>query len=337
MIPTLLGITMVVFAIIRWAPGSPVSSEGLGAGGETSVDANLRKFRTENLGLNKPIPVQYWNWITKVVRLDFGNSMTEFRPISEMIRERIGLTIKMNLVSEFLVYLIAIPLGLLAAQNRFAAPLRRFLFDTGSGWALLVLYSLPAIVVSTFLIVIFSSGGIVDSYLKAHQVTGWSWLIMPIGGTSSRGSEELPLLAYLVDVGRHFILPIITMTIGGLAYMARFSRNTLLENLQADYIRTARAKGVRERAVVYVHALRNSMLGMITILVGILPGMIGGSVIIEYIFGLPGMGQLLYNAVMRRDYATVQALSLVGAVLTLTAVLLADILYAVVDPRVRYD
>jgi len=337
MIPTLLGISIVVFCIIRWAPGSPVRSEGRGEGGEAALDANLSKFRAEMLGLNKPLPVQYWNWLSKVVQLDFGNSMTEHRPIRDMIWERVGLTVKMNLVTDFLIYLIAIPLGLLAARNRVAPPLRRFVFDTMSGWSLLVLYSVPSIVISTFLIIVLSRGGLVDSLLQAYQITGWSWLIMPIGGVNSPGSDQLSLGAYLVDVGRHFVLPIIAMTAGGLAYMSRFSRNMLLENLQADYIRTARAKGLSERKVVYVHALRNSLLGMITILVDILPAMIGGSVIIETIFGLPGMGQLLYWAVLRRDYATIQALSLVGAGLTLAAMLLADVLYAVVDPRVRYD
>ena len=340
MVPTLLGISMIVFTVIRFAPGNPIEREARGPGGEVSIrggkDENLLKLRMKMYGLDKPIPVQYAQWMSKVVRLDLGESITEHRPVLEMIGERIGLTIRLNMVSAFLIYAISIPVGLMAAKNRYAGPFRRAVFDTSSGVVLLVLYSLPPIVIGVLLITVFSRGGVLEDWILQNH-PGWRWLIMPIGGVGSEQSDKLATWDYFQDSAKYLVLPIITMTIGGLAYMAKLSRTSLLENLRMDYVRTARAKGLRERTVVYVHAVRNSLLPMITVMAFILPGLIGGSVIIETIFNLPGMGLLFYTAVIRRDYTMIQAISLVSAALTLGAILIADILLAVADPRIRYD
>lgn len=340
MIPTLLGISMIVFAMVRFAPGDPIEQAARGPGGEVAIEGgrsgSLIEFKKRMYGLDKPIPVQYWQWLTKVVQLDLGESITEYRPVLEMIGERIGLTIRLNLISITLIYLISIPLGLMAARNRYAGPLRRAVFDTSSGVFLLILYSLPVIVVGTLLITTFSEGGVLEDWIR-NDHPSWSWLIMPIGGVHSDQSDTLSTWRYLADTAKHMILPVIAMTIGGLAYMSKMARTSLLENLRQDYVRTARAKGLRERTVVYVHAVRNSLLPMITVMTFVLPAMIGGSVIIESIFNLPGMGRLMFTAVIRRDYTMIQAISLIGAALTLVAILLADILLAIVDPRIRYD
>ena len=340
MIPTLLGISIVIFVIIRVAPGNPLKLDMRGEGGQVDVrmtqDEELLKLRERMYGLDKPPPVQYLQWLWRIVRLDFGQSITEHRPVLTMIGERIGLTIELNVISALLGYIISIPLGLIAAKNRYAGPGRRFVFDTMSGVGLLVLYSLPAIFIGTLVIVLFSTGGKVADWIDVYH-PGWSWLIMPIGGIHSARADEMGWVANSLDHLKHLVLPIFTMTIGGLAFMAKLSRTSLLENLRMDYVRTARAKGLKERTVVYGHALRNSLLPMITTMALILPGLIGGSIIIEQIFNLPGMGQLFWQAVMRRDYEMIQAIMFIGATLTLVSLLVADILYAVADPRVRYD
>jgi len=202
--------------------------------------------------------------------------------------------------------------------------------------AVLIMYSIPAIVLGLMLIVVFSKGGELEGYLRVHH-PDWLWVIMPVGGMHDDQAAQLSTWAYLGDGVRHMILPVITLTVGSLAYMAKLSRTSLLENLRMDYVRTARAKGLRERTVVYVHAVRNSLLPMITVMAFILPALIGGSIIVETIFNLNGMGLLFYTAVIRRDYTMIEAISLIGAVLTLVAMLLADLLLAAVDPRVRYD
>ena len=331
MLPTLIGISILVFLLVRFAPGRP-QLQGAGIGGaQQNVDRELVLARERIFGkTNLPIYQQYWNMVGRLITFDMGDSITEHRPVFAMIGERIGLTIRMNLISDFLVYFISIPLGLMAARNRFAGPGRRLLFDTTPGIGLLVLYSIPGILLGYLLIMVFAEGGIISKY------QGWSALVMPIAGPHSPGSESLPLWPYLLDSLRHMILPIATLTLTGLAFLSKLSRNSLLENLRQDYVRTARAKGLRERTVVYVHALRNSLLALITILVGILPAMIGGAVIVETIFGLPGMGKLYIDAINQRDYPTVMTISMITAVLTLGAILLSDILYAVVDPRIRY-
>jgi len=344
MVPTLLGISFVVFALIRFAPGDPISLSVRGEGGDMAAQGGDRdaliKLRMSRYGLDKPIPVQYVQWLLRManglVRGDLGVSITEKRPVTEMIAERIGATIRLNVVSLFLTYLLAIPIGLIAAKNRYADPLRRAVFDTGSGVAVLIMYSIPAIVLGLMLIVIFAKGGKLEGYLRVHH-PDWLWVIMPVGGMHDDQADQLSTWAYLGDGVRHMILPVITLTVGSLAYMAKLSRTSLLENLRMDYVRAARAKGLRERTVVYVHAVRNSLLPMITVMAFILPALIGGSIIVETIFNLNGMGLLFYTAVIRRDYTMIEAISLIGAVLTLVAMLLADLLLAAVDPRVRYD
>lgn len=333
---TLVLISVVIFTVIRIAPGSPSSIDPQSAGQMFPVDPAVKKMRAEMMGLDKPLPVQYWRWVRRMVTLDLGESLTMHRPVKDMIAERIGLTIKLNITADLLIYLAAIPLGLIAARNRYAGPVRRAIFDTTNGIVLLVLYSIPPIFLGTLLIVFFSEGGLLEGYFETHHPK-LTWLILPISGDHSPDAGRLGLWAYLADSVRHLILPVITLTVPSLAYLSKLSRGTLLENLRQDFVRTARSKGLRERSVVYGHALRNSLLPMITVFASILPAVIGGSIIVETIFSLPGMGLLFWEAVTGRDYNMIQALSMITATMTLLAILVADILYAVVDPRIRYD
>ncbi len=346
MIPTLIGMTIVVFVIIRIAPGSPEELATRSESGDIQVEArdrNLEEMR-KSMGLDKPWYEQYFRWVAKVGRLDFGDSLIQKRPVMDMIGERVGLTILLNALSLTLMYIISIPIGLIAARNRERGGIRQLVFDTGSGMVLLVMYSLPSIFVGTILLTLVAQGGILDTHVQQLQTAGAADsaaalkpLVMPIDGISSEGAEQFPLLRYLVDVAWHLVLPVITLTIGGLAAMSKQARTSLLENLRQDYVRTARAKGVKERTVVYGHALRNSLLPLLTLIGGILPALIGGSLIVETIFGLPGMGTMMWDAVRGRDYTVIQGVSLISAALTLLAILITDMLYAVADPRIRYD
>ena len=295
MIPTLIGMTIVVFVIIRIAPGRPEELMARGEGGEVQMaeggrDRNLELMR-ERMGLTGPIHMQYLKWMSKVVRLDFSDSLIQRRPVMEMMKERVGITILLNVLSTLLVYFVSIPIGLIAAKYRERGGAGRFVFDTSSGLALLVMYSLPAIFVGTLLIVLLGDGGQLSQHVRMLQADDpnaagvLKHLVMPIGGFTSEGSDRLTLFGYLVDIARHMLLPVITLTLGSLAFMSKQVRTSLLENLRQDYVRTARAKGLRERSVVYVHALRNSLLPMLTLMTGILPSMIGGSIIVEQKIG----------------------------------------------------
>lgn len=347
MIPTLIGMTIVVFVIIRVAPGDPIELQTRGEGGETAQDAtqgdrNMDLMR-EQMGLTGNYFQQYMRYVSKVTRGDLGESLVHTRPVAEMIRERVGVTILLNIIVSLLVYVISVPIGLIAAKYRERGGIGRFVFDTSTGVILMVLYSVPVIFLGTLLVVLLAGGGQLSQYVASIRVDDpqraalLEHFVFPIGGLQSEGSQDYSLLGYLGDIAHHLVLPVIALTLGGLAFMSKQARTSLLENLRQDYVRTARAKGLRERTVVYVHALRNSLLPLLTLMTGILPGLIGGSIIIEQIFNLPGMGLLFWQAVQSRDYTVIQGVSLVGAVLSLAAILMTDVLYAVVDPRIRYE
>jgi peptide/nickel transport system permease protein len=347
MIPTLIGMTIVVFVIIRAAPGRPEELLARGESGEvqlgeTARDRNLELMR-ERMGLTGPWYAQYGRWMSNVVRLDFGDSLIHNRPVMEMIRERLPVTITLNALATILIYFTSIPIGLMAARNRERGGMRQITGDTLPGFLLLAMYSFPSIFAGTLVLVLMGAGGQLNQYIQTISDSNptlaafLSFFVFPIRGFGREGAEQLSLLRYLFDMVWHLALPVFTMALGALAFMSKQARTSLLENLRMDYVRTARAKGLRERTVVYVHALRNSLLPMLTLMTGILPSLIGGSIIIEQIFNLPGMGLLMWDAVRSRDYTIIQGVSLVGASLTLVAILITDVLYAVVDPRIKYD
>lgn len=260
---------------------------------------------------------QYHRWLMGLFRGDFGISYQDKRPIAEKLGEAVRWSIVINLISIVLAYLIAIPLGVLSAVKRGG------LTDQTISFSLFMLYSLPSFWVGTMAIV-FLCGG---DYLA---------LFPPGGVQSTEHSPDWPLWDRLVDWGYHLILPIIVYTYGSLAFLSRQMRTALLEVLQQDYVRTARAKGLPEKQVIWKHAFRNSLIPIITLLASVFPAMISGSVILETIFSIPGMGFLSYGAMIARDYPVIIAVFTIGAVLTLIGILVADVLYAVVDPRISY-
>ncbi len=316
MIPTLLGITVMVFAVSRIAPGDPVSLS-MGPGGQMDAEraTDVREARMRLYGLDKPVHVQYLTWLNRVVRLDFGDSIKHHRPVIELIKGRLLITLTLNIIAFVIIYTVSLPVGVLAAVRH-----RRF-FDRASSVVVFVLWALPVMLV----------GQVMIGYLTG--LNGW----FPPSGLSSNYADDLPFFPWLWDRLWHLVLPVLCLTYTGFAYLTKQVRAGMLDNLQADYVRTARAKGLSNRTVIFRHAFRNSIIPVITIMATLLPAMLAGSVIIERIFSVPGMGLLAFEAVTTRDYNVVMAVATVGGVLNLFGLLLGDIAYAIADPRISFE
>ncbi len=320
LLPTLVGITVVTFGVMQLAPGSPVERR-LAAfyGGERSGNVTREVIeQTKKLyGLDQPIPVQYWNWVKRMARLDFGTSFKDGRSVGTKIAEALPVTLWINILSIFLVYALSIPWGVYSARIAGSK------LDQGMTLFLFILYSLPAFWVATMLILFLGGGEFLD--------------VFPTYGFQSFGAEHWSLPARLWDWTTHLFLPVACLSYGGLAVLSRFARVSMLEVVRQDYVRTARAKGLSERSVTYKHAFRNALLPQITLLASIFPELFGGSVIIESIFSIPGMGRLGFEAIRSLDYPLIMAITTISAFLTLFGILVADLLYVVADPRISFD
>ena len=319
LIPTLFGITLITFFIIQLAPGNPVERKlQLDQGIQAEAITQQIVEETKKLyGLDKPIYERYWIWVKQIATLDFGRSYKDHRPVINKIAERIPITLALNLISIFLIYLIAIPIGVYAAvaHGRVSERISTFF--------LFILYSIPSFWMA--MILIFFLGG------------GDYWNIFPVYGILSPGAENFPFYKKALNFLWHIVLPVFCLTYGSLAYLSRFQKGSLLDVLREDFVRTATAKGLPRYKVLLKHALRNALIPIITILAGILPAMIGGSVIIESIFSIPGIGQLGFESVLSRDYPVIMAIATISAVLTLIGILIADLVYVLVDPRISFE
>lgn len=311
MFVVLWGITVISFMVIHLAPGSPTDLETT----LNPLAGEAARQRLEALyGLDKPLYAQYGDWLWRLLHLDFGNSMSsDPRPVLDKIMERLPLTVGMNVAALLLTLSIAIPVGVLSAWKQNS------LLDRSVTVLVFIGFAMPGFWLALLLMLFFS----ID-----HQ-----WL--PVSGLMSLDYAQLSPLGKVWDVTRHLILPITVYTVGGIAGMSRFMRASMLEVLRQDYILTAQAKGLPTRLVIFRHAMRNALLPVITLLGLSVPGLIGGSVIIESIFALPGLGQLFYTAVMARDYTLIMGNLVLGATLTLLGNVLADIGYGLADPRIR--
>ncbi len=318
MVPTLIGITVMVFAISRIAPGDPVSMS-MGAGGQMDAEkaADIREARMKLYGLDKPIPVQYAYWLGRVARLDFGDSIKHHRPVLELIKERLPITITLNLLAFVIIYSISLPLGVISAVNH-----KRF-FDRACSVVLFMLWALPSMWVGQMMI----------GYLCGPTFVNW----FPPAGLSSNNAGTMAFFPWLGDRVWHLVLPVICLSYAGFAYLSKQVRAGMLDNLRMDYVRTAKAKGLSNRVVVFRHAFRNSIVPVITIMATVLPAMFGGSVIIESIFSIPGMGRLAFEAVTTRDYNIVMAVATIAGALNLAGLLMGDIAYALADPRISFE
>jgi len=347
MVPTLLGVSIVTFAIVALSPG------GLGGsllGPNSQMRPEERKaimaYYTARYGIGQPVPIQYVKWLGRISPLgpkamgegwpgswkvgfkipDLGESWQVHRPISDLFRESLPITMLLEFTSLPLIYFIAVGTGIRAARSRGE------LTDVGMGTFLIGLYSMPEIWIGVLMIGFLTNRQYVHWFPSngLHDITSDSMSFMP--GFGLRGFER----GWLLDTAWHLVLPLICMSYANFAYLSRLTRGALLETLGLDFVRTARAKGLSEKVVVFSHAFRNSLLPLITYLASYMPYMIAGAVIIESIFGLPGMGQLFANAALNTDRELLLSLTLIFALLLMISFLLADIAYAIADPRVSY-
>ncbi len=304
-IPTFLTITVIAYAIIRLAPGDPLTVFEDARGTTAEQMAALRTA----YGFDRPLPIQYLDWLGKAVRLDFGRSFQTHLPARDVILERLPATLQLTLAALILGLGIGIPAGLWAAVHRGRWPdqLVRVFAVMGD--------AVPHFWLGLLAIIFFS-------------VT-LQWL--PAGGIVTLGSSAFDI----GDRAKHLLLPAVVLATSFLAVFARYTRTEVLEVLSQDYVRTARAKGLRETAVVYVHALRNALIPVITVLGGSLPALLGGAATTEFVFSWPGMGRLAVDAAYARDYPVVMGLVLVASALIIFGTILSDVLYGIVDPRIR--
>jgi peptide/nickel transport system permease protein len=264
--------------------------------------------------LDKPIAVQYGKWLYRIVRFDFGRSFApDGRPVMQKIGERLPVTLLLNVIELLIIIAFAVPIGVMSATRQHS------LFDKITTIFVFIGFATPDFWLALLLMILFG------------VQLGW----LPISGLRSMNWEYLAFWSQQWDFFSHLLLPVTVATFGGLAGLSRYMRQSMLEVIRQDYIQSARAKGLAERVVIGKHALRNAMLPIVTILGLSLPGLIGGSVIVESVFAIPGMGQLMVQAVFERDYPVIMGNLVIVATLTLVANLIADLAYGLVDPRIR--
>ena len=310
-IPILIGITVITFSVMYFTPGKPTD---MIADFNIKVTSEAKERLVQLYGLDKPVHVQYWNWLRRVAVLDFGSSFKDGRPASQKILERLPATVLLNVLSILLMIIIAVPVGIYSAVKRYS------LLDRILTIIVFICFSVPAFWVALLLMIV------VGLWL------GW----LPISGLVSFNFENLSLFGKVLDLAKHLILPLIVSTLGSFAVLSRYIRSGMLDVLKQDYIKTAYAKGLSKKQVIFNHALKNALLPLITIIGLSIPGLIGGSFIIETIFSYPGMGRLGYDAIMARDYPVIMGIGVISAFLTLLGNIIADVLYSAADPRIRY-
>ncbi|QQK74177.1 ABC transporter permease [Salicibibacter cibarius] len=303
-IPILIGISIISFGIMQFAPGEPTALDL-----DPTITPEDREEQLDALGLNDPIPVQYVRWAGNILQGNLGNSFITNRDVGSMIWERLPNTLVLMISSTIITMVVAIPIGIISAMRQYSA--RDYVFTFGS----FIGVSIPNFWLGLMLIMFLS------------VQLGW----FPVGGVTTLGGEFS-----ILDRLHHLFLPALVLATADMAQMTRYTRTSMLEVKNQDYIRTARAKGFKERRVVYKHGLRNALMPLITMFGLLLPTFIGGSVVVEQIFTWPGIGQLFLDHTFQRDYPVIMALTMFGAGLVVIGNLIADILYAIADPRIEY-
>lgn len=315
LIPVLIIISIVIFGIIEIMPGDPVNAY-LGQGSQTTPQQQ-QQLR-QQLGLDQPVHIRYVKWLGRTVRGDFGTSLKYRKPVKDVIGTYIWNSFLLNVVSLALAFAIAIPVGIKSAVNKYG------LFD--NFWTV---FSLTGVSMPSFffaLLLIFY----IAIPVSWVPLNGMRTVIMAVKGYESKWAE-------ILDIMKHMLLPVIVLTIISLASLTRYIRNSVIEVINQDYIRTARSKGLSEKVVIYKHAFRNALLPIVTLLGLYIPSLFGGSILLETVFIWPGIGNILYTSILDRDYSMLMAANVFYAVLTLAGNLLADISYALVDPRIKVE
>jgi peptide/nickel transport system permease protein len=305
-VPTLLGVTLLTFLLLHLAPGGPEYA----IAGENATPARLLEIR-HTLGLDQPLPVQYLVWLKSLLHGDLGYSYTRTASVGSLIAERLPQTLLLMGAALLLSLAVAVPLGVFQAYRRNSA------FDRTASVAVFVAWSMPTFWLGTLMIAAFA------------VTLAW----FPVGGVQTIDTQAFDLPSRIA----HLILPATTLALVSIAGWSRYIRGSMVEQLREEYARTALAKGLTTRDVLFKHVLRNALIPFITLLGGTVPALFGGAVITEQIFAYPGMGQLFWQSAVNRDFATILGMTVFTGVLVVLGNLLADVLYAVVDPRVRYD
>ena len=330
LIPTLIGVTLLTFVIINLAPGSPVEqkiqqlrfgSEGMSSDSGSSNDAGVSEEVIEALnkqyGFDKPLHVRYWIWLKNLTRFDFGESFTYEEPVTDVVMSKLPVSIQFGLISFLLSYLICIPLGVLKAIKHGSK------FDVTSSFILSALYSIPGFMLGILLLVYFAGDTFVD------------WF--PIGDLYSDEYDDLTFWGKVWDRTTHFILPLVSYMVGQFTVLTLLMKNSMLEVISQDYVRTAQAKGLEQRVVYMKHALRNALIPIVTGFGHFLSLFFAGSLFIETIFNLDGIGLLGYQSVLERDYNVIMGLFFIQTLIMFVGNLISDILYTVVDPRIDFS
>jgi microcin C transport system permease protein len=329
-IPTFIGITLAVFVVMHFVPGGPVERRimqiqaaamaqgGIAASGR--LDVSLPEEAIEEIrryyGFDKPVHVRYGQWLWNVVRLDLGNSYIYQEPVWDVIRSRFPVSVFLGLTGFLLSYLVCVPLGVFKAVHH------RSKFDFLSSTIVFLGYSVPGWALGTALLVLFGGGSF--------------WSVFPLGGFRPDNWEFLSFGEKMLAQARHMFLPVVCYMVGSFATLTILTKNSLLENLGQDYVRTAFAKGLDEKRVIFVHALRNSLIPIATGLGHVFSLILAGSFLIERVFNIDGMGYLGYTSILQRDYPVALGILVIGSLLMLIGNILSDVIYAVVDPRIRF-
>lgn len=334
-IPTFIGITLLVFTIMQFVPGGPLEQELLklraGAmmgGGEAGGSGGSGKYEGVEIpsealeemkkfyGLDKPVPIRYLSWLLNVVQFDLGSSYVYAEPVWDVIKARFPVSMYFGLISFILSYTICIPLGV-AKAVKHGSP-----FDIGSSVLVFIGYSTPGWAAGAVLLVLLGGGSF--------------WNVFPLGEFRSENWADMSFWGKITDQVHHTILPVFAWTVGQFAMLTMLMKNQLMENLGQDYVRTAFAKGLPEKRVIFIHAMRNSLIPIATGLGHILSFILAGSYLIEKMFNINGFGLLGYNSVVKRDYPIVLGVLVIGSLLGLLGNILSDVLYALIDPRIRF-
>ena len=336
MIPMFFIMTGVLFSILDKLPGGPVQealarirgSDGGGGGGasgrnvsmSTEEIAKLRAELEKQYGLDKPVVVRYLKWVKSIVLLDFGDSITTRQPAMDTIVSRFPVSLGFGIPGFFLTYLICVPLGVAKALKDGGK------FDIISSVGLFVVYSIPPLVISIVMLLVFCTDRVLPS-----------GAIFPLGGFRSDNFSDMSLFGQIGDYLYHMFLPVCASLIGGFTVTTLLMKNSLLEVIRSDYVRTARAKGLGENLIIYKHALRNAILPLMVGIGGFLSTFVAGSVIIEAVFGLPGMGLLFLEAITARDYNVFMGVQVLISLSIMFGQLFSDMAYVIVDPRIDFN
>ena len=329
-IPTFIGITMVAFLVMHFVPGGPIERQimayrmsmaqeggggGLGTFG-TEIPPEALEEMKKFYGFDKPVHIRYLTWLNNIVHLDLGTSYTYQDPVWDVIKSRFPVSIFLGLTGFFLSYLVCIPLGVFKAIRHGSR------FDWISSALVFIGYAIPGWALGTALLVFLGGGSFFS--------------VFPLGGFRPQNWESLTLWGKITGQMYHMVLPVLCYMIGSFATQTILTKNSLMENLGQDYVRTAFAKGLDERRVIFVHALRNSLIPIVTGLGHVISLILAGSFLIERVFNIDGMGYLGYTAVLQRDYPVALGILVISSLLMLVGNILSDVVYAVVDPRIRF-